>query len=101
MDEMDDRTWEVVYQLAAIGDTSVRNVMDALEKICNPETIQVQNFDNIVTKMQDLPRSPAEIKKDIKHEKNPMRLKQLNKELNESYKHLRIADAMHGTKDKR
>lgn len=31
-------------------------------------------------------RPPVEIKKDIKHEKNPMRLKQLNKELNESYK---------------
>ena len=31
-------------------------------------------------------RQPVEIKRDIKHEKNPMRLKQLNKELNESYK---------------
>lgn len=31
-------------------------------------------------------RPPAEIKKEIKHEKNPMRLKQLNRELNESYK---------------
>ena len=36
--------------------------------------------------LPDLPRTPAEIKKDIKHEKNPMRLKQLNKELNEYYK---------------
>lgn len=31
-------------------------------------------------------RPPEEIKKEIKHEKNPMRLKQLNRELNESYK---------------
>lgn len=31
-------------------------------------------------------RPPVEIKKEIKHEKNPMRLKQLNRELNESYK---------------
>lgn len=31
-------------------------------------------------------RSPEEIKRDIKHEKNPMRLKQLNRELNMSYK---------------
>ena len=31
-------------------------------------------------------RPPVEIKRDIKHEKNPMRLKQLNQELNESYK---------------
>ena len=31
-------------------------------------------------------RPPEAIKKDIKHEKNPMRLKQLNQELNKSYK---------------
>jgi hypothetical protein len=31
-------------------------------------------------------RTIADVKKDIKHEKNPMRLKQLNKELNELYK---------------
>ena len=31
-------------------------------------------------------RPPEEIKKQIKHEKNPMRLKQLNRELNDSYK---------------
>lgn len=30
-------------------------------------------------------RSPEEIKKQIKYEKNPMRLKQLNRELNDSY----------------
>lgn len=31
-------------------------------------------------------RPPETIKRDIKHEKNPMRLKQLNQELNYSYK---------------
>ncbi len=31
-------------------------------------------------------RPPEKIKKQIKHEKNPMRLKQLNRELNDSYK---------------
>ena len=34
-------------------------------------------------------RPPEEIKKQIKYEKNPMRLKQLNKELNDSYKFYR------------
>lgn len=38
------------------------------------------------TKGLKRPYLPAGIKRDIKHEKNPMRLKQLNKELNESYK---------------
>lgn len=33
----------------------------------------------------DFERSPEEIKRDIKHERNPMRLKQLQKELNSSY----------------
>ena len=39
-------------------------------------------------------RPPEEIRRDIKHEKNPMRLKQLNQELNESYKYYK------GTKKK-
>lgn len=55
-------------------------------------------LDEIIRKLQEsLPtyqtltemyyvRTPEEIKKQIKHEKNPMRLKQLNRELNESYK---------------
>ena len=32
-------------------------------------------------------RVPEQIKRDIKHEKNPMKLKQLNQELNASYKY--------------
>lgn len=39
-------------------------------------------FDKYVV---DAERPPEEIKRDIKHEKNPMRLKQLQKELNSSY----------------
>lgn len=35
---------------------------------------------------EELYRPPVEVKRDIKHEKNPMRLKQLNQELNQSYK---------------
>lgn len=35
--------------------------------------------------IENMERTPEEIKKEIKHEKNPMRLKQLNKELNSSY----------------
>jgi hypothetical protein len=33
----------------------------------------------------DFERPPEEIKREIKHERNPMRLKQLQKELNSSY----------------
>lgn len=35
--------------------------------------------------LENMERTPEEIKKEIKHEKNPMRLKQLHKELNSSY----------------
>lgn len=42
-------------------------------------------FDSL-NDIEKLPRTPVEIKKEIKHEKNPMRIKQLNQELNESYK---------------
>lgn len=31
-------------------------------------------------------RCSTQIKRELKHEKNPMRIKQLNKELNEAYK---------------
>lgn len=49
-------------------------VNDALEELKR----ELQEIYNV--------RPPVEIKKEIKHEKNPMRLKQLNRELNESYK---------------
>lgn len=47
---------------------------------------KIKRLNSIFSEIQNLPRPPVEIKKDIKHEKNPMRLQQLNKELNESYK---------------
>lgn len=55
-------------------------------KMINDIRPLLEDIMNTVDEITDLPRSPEEIKKDIKHEKNPMRLKQLNKELNESYK---------------
>ena len=49
---------------------------------------QVETESSVLTFSIERPkeRTIADVKKDIKHEKNPMRLKQLNKELNESYK---------------
>lgn len=52
------------------------------------DTIQplLQSMEIIYDKYYlDFERTPEEIKKDIKHERNPMRLKQLQKELNSSY----------------
>lgn len=49
---------------------------------------QVETESSILTFSIGTPkeRTIADVKKDIKHEKNPMRLKQLNKELNKLYK---------------
>ena len=52
------------------------------------DTIQplLQSMEIIYNKYYlDFERTPEEIKRDIKHERNPMRLKQLQKELNSSY----------------
>ena len=50
-----------------------RNVSESMEFV----------FDEL--DLKNMERTPEEIKKEIKHEKNPMRLKQLHKELNSSY----------------
>lgn len=53
-------------------------------KIVNDIRPFLEDIMNTVDEITGLPRSPEEIKKDINHENNPMRLKQLIKELNES-----------------
>ena len=49
---------------------------------------QVETESSILTFSIGSPkeRTIADVKKDIKHEKNPIRLKQLNKELNKLYR---------------
>lgn len=59
-------------------------VTDALDELIRKLQESLQTFE-MLSEIYDV-RPPEEIKKQIKHEKNPMRLKQLNQELNESYK---------------
>lgn len=59
----------------------------------------IKSIKKIFDEIPNLPRPPVEIKKDIKHEKNPMRLQQLNKELNESYKAYRRSQNVNNTKN--
>ena len=63
-------------------DDNIKEIYSKFKKLYDPLTRLIS---------VDLPakascRPPEMIKKDIKHEKNPMRLKQLNQELNKSYK---------------
>ena len=71
------------YSLVDLQD-ALKKMIDALSKMMEPvvESMSIINEDleSLTTE-----RTPAEIKRDIKHEKNPMRLKQLQKELNSSY----------------
>lgn len=59
-------------------------VDDALEELIKKLQEDFQPLE-MISKTYNI-RPPEEIKKQIKYEKNPMRLKQLNRELNESYK---------------
>jgi hypothetical protein len=89
-EEMDEHTRETLQRVAIVSNTNVQEVVSEFKKLWQAvgETIVeiVEQMGDIFAELPDLPRTPTEIKKDIKHEKNPMRLKQLNQELNESYK---------------
>lgn len=70
------------YLLGYYVNEMVLSLSESMRKIVSAG---IQLFENLYD-IEKLPRTPVEIKKEIKHEKNPMRLKQLNRELNESYK---------------
>ena len=65
-----------------IGISLAKSLQPIIDQIANAGRRLLDSINEI----EELPRPPVEIKKEIKHEKNPMRLKQLNRELNESYK---------------
>lgn len=90
LNEMDEQTQEALQQIAAAMNVNIQEVVEKWGELWRAVSEALVSFaekiGDILAELPDLPRPPAEIKKDIKHEKNPMRLKQLNKELNESYK---------------
>ena len=86
--EMDKCTQEALITVGNCRNTNAQEVTGMAGKMMQAISKAVIKTLEVIgdVKLPDLPRIPAEIKKDIKHERNPMRLKQLNKELNESYK---------------
>ena len=59
----------------------------SMEEVCSQIYSVMQKMQQVANiSAKGIPRTPVDIKKDIKREKNPMRLKQLNKELNDAYK---------------
>lgn len=87
---MDEHTKEALQNVAVVMNTNAQEMMkragEAMLAVNEVVTTIVEQIGGVDFSDLDLPRSPEEIKKDIKHVKNPMRLKQLNRELNESYK---------------
>lgn len=69
-----------VYEIQEILDEIIENLKPIIENVSKSMEIIFHDLD-----LENMERTPEEIKKEIKQEKNPMRLKQLNKELNSSY----------------
>lgn len=89
-EEMDEQTKEALKQVARAYNKNLEDVVCICQKVTEQlaKTLNdvAEKLSDLFESLPDLPRPPAEIKKEIKYEKNPMRLKQLNRELNESYK---------------
>lgn len=80
-------------------DEHIQEVIQAFNEALATFSENIKRINSLFNEMPNLPRPPVEIKKDIKHEKNPMRLQQLNKELNESYKAYRRSQNVNNTKN--
>lgn len=90
LEEMDERTQEALLHVAVVINTNAQEIRkrmsEAMQAVAESVAVVAEQIGDVFAELPDMPRTPSEIKKDIKHEKNPMRLKQLDKELNESYK---------------
>ena len=89
--DLKNTTSFALYRLVVARDEFARTLNISLEKLVIELEKSISAATNSLATLFDkanktLHRPPVEIKKDIKHEKNPMRLKQLNQELNDAYK---------------
>lgn len=82
---------ELIRELSEISSVSVCEIQEIMDEIIENLKPKIENVSKSMEiifhdlDFENMERTPEEIKKEIKHEKNPMRLKQLNKELNSSY----------------
>lgn len=81
-DDLDAKLKEFSYLMCNFMNKDDKELYSELMKLYDPLT----RFISVDLPAKVSCRPPETIKKDIKHEKNPMRLKQLNQELNKSYK---------------
>ena len=90
LEEMDEHTKVTLQHVAAVAGMNMQDAVSMADEMAQAFSKAIapvaEKIGDLFVELPDLPRPPAEIRKDIKHEKNPLRLRQLNKELNESYK---------------
>lgn len=89
--DLKDSTSFALYRLAVTKSELIESIGISYKKMADLLSAAINSVGFKLSQIFDkeeltLYRPPVEIKRDIKHEKNPMRIKQLNKELNESYK---------------
>ena len=81
-DDLDAKLKEFSYLICNYMNMTDKEIYSKIKKLYDPLT----RFISVDLPAKASCRPLETIKKDIKHEKNPMRLKQLNQELNKSYK---------------
>ena len=81
-DDFDAKLKEFSYLICNYMNMTDKEIYSKIKKLYDPLT----RFISVDLPAKASCRPPETIKKDIKHEKNPMRLKRLNQELNKSYK---------------
>lgn len=81
-DGLDAKLKEFSHLICNYMNMTDKELYSKLKKLYDPPT----RFISVDLPAKASCRPPETIKKDIKHEKNPMRLKRLNQELNKSYK---------------
>ena len=81
-DDLDAKLKEFLHLVCNFKNMTDKEMYSELKKLYDPQT----RFISVDLPAKASCRPPETIKKYIKHEKNPMRLKQLNQELNKSYK---------------
>ena len=84
-DNLDAKLKEFFHLICNFMNMTDKELYSKLKKLYDSYD-SLTRFISVDLPAKDSCRPPETIKKDIKHEKNLMRLKQLNQELNKSYK---------------
>lgn len=90
MIDVDKETMENLQNIAAVSASSISQIVEAFEQLCNAMSESLKTIESIFKDIEEIVEDPpddiATLKKQIKYCKNPMEMKMLNKRLNNAYK---------------